>query len=268
MKQESASKKALRAAFPYTIPIMASFLFLGIAYGFYMRSLGFSFLFPMFMSMTIFGGSLEFVAASLLLGSFGPVQTFFLALMIQARHLFYGVSMLEKYKGLGKRRIYLIFGLCDESFSINYSVTVPEGVDRGRFYFFVTLLNQSYWVIGATLGGVLGSVLKFNTKGIEFIMTAMFVVIFLDQCQKGKQYGPAAIGLIVSTVCLLIFGKDSFLIPSMIGIVACLTFMKKPLSKGDATNDAAAETAAIETAAAGTAVTETAASLKEKEGAK
>ena len=169
-------RKALKAAFPHTLPILTGFAFLGLAYGIYMNTSGFPFYYPMLMSMLIFGGSLEFVAVEMLLSPFAPLQVFIMALLIQARHLFYGLSMLEKYKGTGWKKPYLIYGMCDESFSINCTVTPPEGVDRGWFMFFVTLLNQIYWVSGATLGALLGSVLHFNTEGIEFIMTALFVV--------------------------------------------------------------------------------------------
>ena len=156
--------KALRAAFPHTLPIFAGFWFLGLAYGIYMNVSGFSFIYPMLMSLTIFGGSLEFVAVTMLLAPFAPVQTFVMTLLIQARHLFYGISMLDRFKGLGWKRFYLIFGMCDETFSINYTAEIPENVDRGWFMFFVTLLNHMYWFTGATVGGVVGSLLQFNTR--------------------------------------------------------------------------------------------------------
>ena len=155
-------RKAFRAAFPYTIPIFAGFWFLGLTYGIYMNVSGFSFWYPMIMSLTIFGGSLEFVAVSMLLAPYAPVQVFIMTLMIQARHLFYGISMLDKFKGLGWKKAYLIFGMCDETFSINYTAEIPEDVDRGWFYFFVTLLNYFYWFSGATLGGLLGGLIKLN----------------------------------------------------------------------------------------------------------
>lgn len=171
---------AMKAAFPYTIPIFAGFWFLGITYGVYMQVSGFSFWYPMLMSLTIFGGSLEFVAVSMLLSAFAPVQTLVVALMLQARHLFYGIAMLDKFKGTGWKKVYLIFGMCDESFSINCSAEIPAGIDKGWFMFFVTLFNQIYWVTGATLGGLLGALIPFNTEGLDFAMTTMFVVIFLD----------------------------------------------------------------------------------------
>lgn len=225
--------KAFRAAFPHTLPIFAGFWFLGLAYGIYMHAAGFSFVYPMLMSLLIFGGSLEFVAVEMLLSPFAPVQVLIMTLLIQARHLFYGISMLDKYKGMGWKKGYLIFGMCDETFSVNYTSEIPEDVDRGWFYFFVTLLNQFYWVASATIGGIIGSLLKFDTSGISFVMTAMFVVIFLDQWMKEKIHVSSMIGILVSLVCLILFGADSFMIPTMILIVLLLTVLRKWLEQCD-----------------------------------
>ncbi len=153
-KKKEVRKKAFRAAFPHTIPIFAGFWFLGMTYGIYMNVSGFSFWYPMLMSLFIFAGSMEFVAVNLLLGAFDPLQALAMTLMINARHLFYGISMLDRYRGQGWKKIYLIFGMCDESFSINYTAEIPEDVDSGWFMLFVTLLNHFYWFFGATLGGV------------------------------------------------------------------------------------------------------------------
>ena len=191
-------RRALKAAFPRTIPIMTGFIFLGMAYGIYMNASGFSFIYPFFMSMLIFG-----------------------------------LSMLDKFKGLGWKKYYLIFGMCDETFSVNYTSEIPEDVDRGWFYFFVTLLNQFYWVASATIGGIIGSLLKFDTSGISFVMTAMFVVIFLDQWMKEKIHVSSMIGILVSLVCLILFGADSFMIPTMILIVLLLTVLRKWLEQYD-----------------------------------
>lgn len=231
MKEKAIRRRALAAAFPYTLPIFAGFWFLGLAYGIYMHVSGFSFLYPMLMSLTIFGGSLEFIAVTMLLSPFAPLQTLIMTLMIQARHLFYGLSMLEKFKGLGWKRFYLIFGMCDETFSINYTADIPENVDKGWFMFFVTLLNQFYWVSGSTIGGLVGSLFTFNTEGLDFVMTAMFVVIFLEQLLKEKKHYTAAIGTGASVVCLLLFGADSFLIPTMVCILCFLTLLRRPIEK-------------------------------------
>ena len=224
-------RKALQAAFPYTIPIFAGFWFLGLAYGIYMNASGFSFVYPMLMSLLIFGGSLEFVAVEMLLSPFAPVQVLVMALLIQARHIFYGLSMLEKFKGMGWKKFYLIFGMCDESFSINYTAKIPEDVDKGWFMFFVTLLNHLYWVSGSTIGGIVGSMLHFDTSGISFVMTAMFVVIFMEQWLKEKSHASAYIGLGVSALCLALFGPDSFMIPTMILIIALLALFRGRFTK-------------------------------------
>lgn len=223
--------RAFKAAFPHTIPIFAGFWFLGMTYGIYMNVSGFSFIYPMLMSMTIFAGSMEFVAVNLLLGAFNPVQALAMTLMINARHLFYGISMLDNYKGTGFKKFYLIFGMCDESFSINYTADIPKDVDRGWFYFFVTLLNQCYWVFGSTLGGIFGSLIHFDTEGLEFVMTAMFVVIFMEQWMKEKNHASAFLGLLISLICLIAFGADRFIIPSMFAILGVLTMLRKPLEK-------------------------------------
>ena len=216
--------KAFRAALPYTIPICIGFLFLGISYGFFMHSKGFSFLYPVLMSLFIFAGSMEFVTVNLLLTAFNPLSAFLLALMVNARHLFYGISMLDKYKNTGLKKPYLIYGMCDESFSINCTVTPPADVDKGWFMLFVTLLNQIYWVAGAALGSLLGSVISFDTTGIEFVMTALFVVMFINQWEETDNHRSALTGVFCSMVCLFLFGAQHFIIPAMALIIACFSF--------------------------------------------
>lgn len=203
-----------------------------MTYGIYMNASGFSFWYPMLMSLTIFAGFIEFVTVNLLLGAFHPVQALAMALMINARHLFYGISMLEKYQGAGLKKFYLIFGMCDESFSINYAAEIPEDVDRSWFMFFVTLYNHIYWVTGATLGGIFGSLIHFSTEGLDFVMTAMFVVIFMEQWMKEKSHTCSVLGLLLSLICLIIFGPDRFIIPAMLMLLAMLTFLRTPLTRG------------------------------------
>lgn len=219
-------RRAFAAAFPYTIPIMTGFLFLGIAYGIYMNSLGFSFVYPMVMAVCIFAGSMEFVAADLLCGVFSPIGTLLLTILVNARHLFYGISMLDRYSGTGKLKPYLVFGMCDESFSINLTADIPPDMDKGLFMFFVTLLNQLYWVAGATAGGLVGSVISFNIEGLEFVMTALLYVLFLEQLLKEKDYMSAAVGILCTALCLVIFGADNFIVPSMAAILVCLALRR------------------------------------------
>lgn len=231
MKQTNKYIKALKAAFPHTIPIFAGYWFLGMSYGIYMTSSGFSVWYPMLMSVTVFGGSMQFVAVNMLLGAFSPLQTLAMTLMLNARHLFYGISMLDRYKGIGKKKLYMIFGMVDETFSINYMVDVPNGVDKGWFMFFVTLLDHCYWIIGSTMGGLFGSIIPFSTEGIDFVMTAMFVVIFMEQWFKEKNHTSALFGLGLSMLSLILFGADGFIIPAMLAILVLLTLFRRPLEK-------------------------------------
>ena len=223
--------RALRAAFPHTIPIMAGFLFLGMTYGVFMVQSGFPFWYPMLTSLVVYGGSLEFVIVNLLLGAFNPLQAFFMALMIQARHLFYGISVLDKYRNLGGKKLYMIFGLTDETFSINCATEPPADVDAGWFRFFVTILDHLYWFTGCTLGALFGMLITFNTQGLDFAMTALFVVIFINQWQKDRQHISALLGLALSVLSLVIFGREDFLIPAMAAILASLAILQKPIEK-------------------------------------
>ena len=224
--------KALQAAFPHTIPVFTGYLVLGISYGVLMTASGFPFWLPMVTSLSIFAGSMEFVLVNLLLSGFDLLQAFLMTLLINARHLFYGISMLDRYRGMGLKKLYLIFGLTDETFSIACSVDPPAGVDRGWFCLFVTLLDHSYWFLGATLGGLFGSILHFNTEGLDFVMTAMFVVIFIEQWKKDTNHLSALIGVILPVICLVIFGAGSFMIPAMIAILVGLTLVRRPLEGG------------------------------------
>lgn len=219
--------KALRTAFPHTIPVFTGFTFLGIAYGILMNSKGYGFGWTFLFSLMAFAGSAQYVAITFLTSVFNPLYALLMTLMVNARHLFYGISMLDKYKDTGKFKPYLIFGLCDETFSIVCSTEPPEGVNRNWFVFFITFLNHSYWVLGSTIGGMLGSMISFNTKGLDFVLTALFVVIFTGQWKSQKDHKPAIIGVVCSIVCLAIFGQGNFIIPAMIAILAVLTISRK-----------------------------------------
>lgn len=224
-------KAAFTAAFPHTLPIMAGFIFLGLAYGIYMHSAGFSFIYPLITSILVYGGSLEFVLVSLLVAPYNPVQALIMAILIQARHLFYGLAMLDRFRGMGKKKFYMIFSLCDETFSIISSQDPPQGIDLGWFMFFISFLNQIYWVVGSCLGGLIGSLISFNTRGIDFVMTAMFIVVFTENWLKEKIHASSILGLASSLFCLYIFGPDSFMIPTMILIVFLLTVLRGPLEE-------------------------------------
>lgn len=220
--------RAFKTAVPLTLPIGVSFFFLAVSYGVLMGTKGFSFLWPMCMSAFIFTGAMEFVTVNLLLNAFNPFAALLLALMIGARHLFYGISMLSKFKNTGAKKFYLIYGMCDETFALNSSVALPKDVDRGWFYCFVTLLNQTYWVLGATIGGLIGGGLTFNVQGLEFVLTAMFVVVFIDQwiTSKRKQHMAALMGVAVPAVFLGIAGSERFMIPSLLAMLALFVVLR------------------------------------------
>lgn len=220
-------KLALKAAFPHTIPVLTGFLVLGIAYGVLMQTKGYGTLWTVLMSIVAFCGSMQFVAITLLTVAFNPIQAFLLSLMVNARHLFYGISMLEKYQGLGKLRIPLIYTLCDETFSIASGIQPPEQVSRKQFYFCISILNYLYWVCGSFLGGTIGSFINFDTTGLDFVLTALFVVLFLEQMYKKENRSVGIAGLICTSFCLFIFGSVNVVIPSMILILVVLLLGRK-----------------------------------------
>ncbi len=223
--------KALRAAFPVTIPVMTGYIFLGMGYGILMDSIGYGLGWTLLMSLLIFAGSIQYVAIALLTSAFNPLYTLLLTLMVNARHLFYGISMLERFKGTGRLKPYLVFGLTDETFSLLSAVEPPEGVERKWFQFFITLLDHVYWVAGSALGSIIGSMISFNTEGLDFVLTALFVVIFIDQWKGRKNHIPALVGLGGALLCLLVFGQDHFMIPAMILILLLLTVFRKRMEE-------------------------------------
>ena len=229
--QEIMKRKALRAAFPHTLPVLTGYAFLGLAYGILMQSAGFPFWYPALISLVVYAGSMQYAAVPLLGAAFDPAGAFFLTLMVNARHLFYGISMLDKYRNTGWKKNFLIYGMADESFSINCAAAVPAGVDRGWFMFWVSLLDQFYWVAASALGGLLGRVLTVSTKGIEFVMTALFVTIFTGQWMEDREHRPALVGLGASVLCLALFGAGNFILPAMALIVLLLLVMRPALDK-------------------------------------
>ena len=229
METVKRRRAAVRAAFPATVPVMTGFLTLSIAYGILMRTNGYGPLWSTLMSAIGFGGSMQYVAITLLVTAFDPLQAFLLAIMVNARHIFYGLSLLDKYKGLGKLRLFLIYVLSDETFSLITTLEPPEGVERKDFYFWISLLDYSYWVIATALGGLLGNFLTFDTTGMDFALTAMIVVLFLEQWKKKENRPAGVIGLACAAVSLAVFGADKLVIPAMVLVLAALLGGRKRL---------------------------------------
>ncbi|HIZ76776.1 MAG TPA: AzlC family ABC transporter permease [Firmicutes bacterium] len=222
-KIAATSGQTLKAAFPHTIPVLLGYVFMGMAFGILLSSKGYSFFWAFFMALTIFAGTGQFVAINMLVPGFGLLNTVIMQLMVNARHIFYGLSLLDKFKSMGWKKIYMIFALTDETYSLLCSAKAPEGISEKKFYFLIALLDHCYWIIGCTFGAMVGSLFPFDTTGVDFVMTALFIVIFLDQWKEAKFHIPAVIGLIGSMICLLVFGIDNFLIPALLVILIALT---------------------------------------------
>lgn len=220
-------KKTAKTAFFDTIPVMTGYLFLGIGFGIIMQQNGFGLGWAAVMSLFIYAGSMQYVGVGLLTGGAGLVTAALATLLVNARHLFYGISMINAYKGTGKKKPYLIFALTDETYSLVSREQLPQGVDRNSYFFLVSLFDQCYWVAGTVLGSMAGSLIPMNFEGIDFALTALFVTIFVEQWLSSKDHFPAIVGVVSAAACLLLFGPDTFLIPTMILITAIFVLIHR-----------------------------------------
>lgn len=223
--------QTLKYAFLSSLPVMAGYVVLGIGFGVLLQDKGYGWWWAALMSLTVYAGSMQYVAVDLLAGGASVMATAMMTVLVNIRHLFYGLTMLERYSDTGRKKPYLIFSLTDETFSLVCSPQIPQGVDEKKYYFYVSVMNQCYWVTGSVIGAAAGAALSFNSAGIDFAMTALFVVIFVEQWEKTKQHLPAVSGVVLSVLCRMIFGASGFLIPSMIGITAAM-FLEKRWLKG------------------------------------
>lgn len=226
-------KKTLKAAVVDTLPVLTGYLVLGFGFGIIIKVNGFGLLHALAMSFLIYAGSMQYVAIGLFTGGASLLTVALTTLMVNARHLFYGISMIDRYKNTGARKPYLIFALTDETYSLvcNDNPNISEG-NRKNYYFFVSLFNHIYWIMGSMLGVLVGSVVKFNSEGLDFALTALFVTVFLEQWLTTKKHLPAIIGVVVSVVCLIIFGSEKFLIPTML-VIALLLCLYKEVPEND-----------------------------------
>ena len=237
--RRSRAAGAFPFAFRQTLPLMAGFAFCGLSYGVYAASIGLPAWAAPLMAVSIFAGSAEFVAADMLTAAFAPLSVFLVVLMINARHLFYGISMLEKYRGAGRLTAFLRYGLIDETFALCQPLEVPHGVDRFWVYAWITGLNLAYWAGFATVGSFAVANLPIDLTGIDFIMKALFIVIFLDCWTKEDDHRASLMGLGAALACLVLFGSDGFLVPALLAIVALLLLFRRQLDRTDGKGDAA-----------------------------
>lgn len=228
-------RKALSAAFPVTVPVLMGYLAIGIAFGLMLQEIGYNFIWAFFMSLTIYAGSGQYLGVTLLATAAGLGTVALMTLLINFRHLVYGLSMLEKFRGMGWRKLYMIFSLTDETYALLSSARAPVGVDPKNFYFAIALLDQSYWILGSVIGAVAGAVIPFSTEGVDFAMTALFVVIAVDQWKAYQKHLPALIGGAVTVVFLIIlgsvFGQDQMLLISLGVIVLLLLILRDRLEE-------------------------------------
>ena len=220
-------KQAVRTAFLDTVPVMAGYVFLGFGFGILLNESGYGALWSLAMSLFIYAGSMQYVAISLISGGADLLTVALTTLMVNARHLFYGISMVDAYSGAGSKKPYLIFALTDETYSLVSRNRVPEGISRHGYCFLVSLFDQFYWVAGSVIGSLAGSLIPINYEGVDFALTALFVTIFVEQWLSTRNHAPAVIGLLSTVLCLVFFGPDVFLIPSMVLIALLLTILRK-----------------------------------------
>ncbi|MEE1186644.1 MAG: AzlC family ABC transporter permease [Acutalibacteraceae bacterium] len=226
-------KCIIKLVFPQTIPVMVGYLSLGIAFGLLLQSIGYGPVWAFLMSLFIYAGSAQFLSVELLTAGASVTHIALLTFLLNFRHLFYGLSMLEKYRGTGIRKIYLIFGLTDETYALLTGCKMPEGLSDKNFYLAVTLMNQLYWIAGCVIGSVAGSLITFDLTGIDFAMTALFTVMAVEQWKTNKNHIPAISGFIITIAALYLFGADNFLIPALITISCFLLCMKNTVCRED-----------------------------------
>ncbi len=218
---------AFRAAFPYTIPVLTGYLFIGIAFGVMYQEKGYNFLWAILMSVMVYAGSGQYVAVNFFAPGVNLLHVIFLEFMVNIRHIFYGLSLLERFRGMGKKKLYMMFSLTDETYSLFFVTKVPPEVDEHKFLFAIALLDHSYWIMGSAIGALAGSLIPFDAKGIDFAMTALFIVIYIEQWMSAKNRLAAIVGAAAAVVCLLAFGSENFILPAMICIMAALLCGRK-----------------------------------------
>ena len=219
-------KSAFSAALKDTIPVLTGYLFLGSGFGILMSENGFAIGWSILMSICMFAGSGQYLAVGLMAARAGLVNVAVATLLVNARHIFYGISLVDTYKNAGIKKFYMIFGLTDETYTLVTQAKLDPEIDRSRYCFFVTLLDHCYWISGCTLGAILGATLPISFEGVDFVLTALFMTMFVEQWLSSKNHLPALVGLASTAVCLLIFGSEYFLIPSMILIAGILVLVR------------------------------------------
>ena len=230
-KRRGGYARAFRAAFPFTVPVLTGYLFIGTAFGVMFQEKGYNFLWAIVMSILVYAGSGQYLAVNFFAPGVNLLQVIFLEFMVNIRHIFYGLSLLERFSEMGKKKLYMIFSLTDETYSLFFVTKIPKDVEEHKFMFAIALLDQLYWIAGSAIGAVAGSVIPFDATGIDFAMTALFIVIFVEQWMTSVTHLPALIGLVTGVVCLLVFGSENFILPTMVCILIILLSGRKAMER-------------------------------------
>jgi 4-azaleucine resistance transporter AzlC len=205
---------AFKVAFPLTLPVLAGYLMLGMAYGILMSEKGFPFYWTVIMSSVVFAGALQYASITLLVSAFDPLTALILAILVNVRHLFYGIAMLEKFKGL-KGKFFMVYGMADEAFSINAAVTPPPQVKPHHFYLWTTGLCYLYWQMAGWIGHLIGGLIPDSIHGFDFVLTALFFVMFLNQWETPTHRKPLIVGVLSTLIALVVFPRAQFLLGAM-----------------------------------------------------
>ncbi len=235
---KSKKIEAFRYAFLQTIPVLCGYLFLGMAFGILLENAGYGVSWALLISLVVYAGSMQFVMVTFLTGGTNLLTVALMTLSINSRHMFYGLSFVEAFKKMGKKGLYMIFSLTDETYSVLCGTKVQKGMNEEEVQFYMAILNHSYWIVGSIIGAFIGNKIPFDTTGIDFAMTALFVVIFIEQWLGSKSHLPAVIGISCAVISLLLFGKDRFMLPALIGAVISLMMVEKRIMRKEGKADA------------------------------
>lgn len=230
MEQQQKNKNPIIFAWKQSIPVMLGYIFLGIAFGLLLQNAGYSFLWAFLISVVVYAGSMQFVLVTLLTSGAGLLSAALMTLFINGRHIFYGLSFVEKYKKMGKAYPYLVFSLTDETYSVLCGTKIPEGMEEKKVFFWISFLDQCYWVLGSVIGALAGSYITFDSTGIDFSMTALFIVIAVEQWQGAKTHFPALLGAVCGILWLIVLGPDQFILPALCSCVVILLLARRKVS--------------------------------------
>lgn len=220
------SSTTLKTAFVKSIPIFCSYVFVSMAYGMMMASAGFPWYDSLLVSLTVYTGAFQFVLITFLSSGASLITIALTALLMNSRQSFYSITFLKEFKQMGRRKLYMIHTMTDETYAVNCTLDLPKK-EKEDTMFLVALFSRCYWIVGSVLGGILGQIVPFDLTGLDFCMTALFLIIFIDQWEKAEKHTLALTGLGIGVICLLIFGENRFMLPALLIVSALLLLFQR-----------------------------------------